>query len=585
MTKGGRINAAKNVCAVLVALAIMSSVVELIEGCTKMQVISHLLGDMTFESVPLDNKLGIDAFSNGRAVYIATDSTRGDKPTFLYHKLVDETEGLARWVVNDVYDSADSALAYINSWAVAPHLINSLHERRVEWWMTDYDKNWMVDDTFSVRCLVEDTTFYFEVSSSQPFTGGFYIERVLTPENTIQSPVFTKVVAAADDPKLYMYRNSNVWMIGVDYHVDSCYAYVDDKAPVPTKIANVDWRFISSADGDNFVIDNNEIIHKGMSSSDNETSTGFQSAYHALRFYRSIKFVPAGQKYLSLRNNVPIPQIGLGTGGIDFDNTVNVVGDALLAGYRLLDLAQEYKNEELIPEVFARLHEDPDSRIFRNDVFLQSKVWPTHLGFKVTYDTILQSLTSLGTTFIDSYLIHWPFCDEAVEWMHCEEKIDPDGTWQGSWNALQRAYSEGIVNSIGVSNFDKALLEELDSHPDTAILPHIVQNFADLTNIDLDVRNWCKELMAAYQPYASGRNIASLPDTTKAVVDTIAQSYPNQTPYSVALKFFEQTGAVVIPRSNKKEHLESNLKTAAWALSPEHMEMLGWPRETAAAEL
>jgi hypothetical protein len=154
-----------------------------------------------------------------------------------------------------------------------------------------------------------------EGSSLQPFTGGFYIERVLTPENTIQSPVFTKVVTAADDPKLYMYRNSNVWMIGVDYQVDSCYAYVDDKAPVPTNIANVDWRFISSADGDNFVIDNNEIIHKGMSSSDNETSTGFQSVYHALRFYRSIKFVPVGQKYLSLRNNVPIPQIGLGTGG------------------------------------------------------------------------------------------------------------------------------------------------------------------------------------------------------------------------------------------------------------------------------
>jgi diketogulonate reductase-like aldo/keto reductase len=261
---------------------------------------------------------------------------------------------------------------------------------------------------------------------------------------------------------------------------------------------------------------------------------------------------------------------------------VDIIASALVAGYRFLDLAQEYGNEDAIEEVFNRIHEDPESNIYRNDIFIQSKVWPTHLGYQTTFNTILQSMTALSISFIDSYLLHWPRCDASVEWMHCDDTVDPDGTWQASYNALQRAYSEGLVNSIGVSNFNIELLKEIETSENTVIFPHIVQNFADFTYLDMDVRTWCDQTTTIYQPYAQGRNVNTLPDDVKAKVGAIASHYSNKTPYALALRFFLQTGAAVIPRSNNKDHLVENLNVLSWDLTDKHMEELGWPSKTKA---
>jgi methylglyoxal/glyoxal reductase len=159
-------------------------------------------------------------------------------------------------------------------------------------------------------------------------------------------------------------------------------------------------------------------------------------------------------------------------------------------------------------------------------------------------------------------------------WMHCETTVDPEGTWKGSWRALEKAYSEGLVNTIGVSNFDRPLLEELTKF--AIVQPHFVQNFAEPGKLDMDVRKFCTDFKILYQPYASGRNIEHLPEDIKETVYKIAEKH-SQSPYAVILRFFVQTGSTtIIPRSNNLDHLHDNVKVFDWKLDDEDMLALGW---------
>lgn len=157
--------------------------------------------------------------------------------------------------------------------------------------------------------------------------------------------------------------------------------------------------------------------------------------------------------------------------------------------------------------------------------------------------------------------------------MHCETTKDPNGTWRESWRALEKAYAEGRVMSIGVSNFDINLLNEL---ADFAIVkPHVVQNFAEPGNVDSDVRRWCDEHEVVYQPYASIRNLNNLPVELNSALHRIAGE-KNVSAHSVAIRFFIQSGSGVIPRSKDINHLKENLEAFQYDLSDSEMEELGW---------
>lgn len=176
----------------------------------------------------------------------------------------------------------------------------------------------------------------------------------------------------------------------------------------------------------------------------------------------------------------------------------------LYYSYLNIDLAREYGNEFIIGEIFDELEENIPPR---EEVFIISKVWPTQLGFYPTSDAIYNSIDHLGTPYVDMYLLHWPSCMHNIDWMHCQDTVDPEGTWLQSWRALEKAYAEGRVQSIGVSNFDADLLAELKSAATT--WPHLVQNHGEPGQLDIEVRKWCRESDVIYQPYASLRNIAS----------------------------------------------------------------------------
>lgn len=122
---------------------------------------------------------------------------------------------------------------------------------------------------------------------------------------------------------------------------------------------------------------------------------------------------------------------------------------------------------------------------------------------------------------------------------HCDQTLDPKGTWQQSWLALERAYAEGRASSIGVSNFPLALLKELQGF--AHVLPHVVQNFAEPGQLGLPEREWCTQFEAVFAPYSVQRNLPFLAAPLLASISSAAAAH-GVSLNAVVLKFFLQSG-------------------------------------------
>lgn len=287
----------------------------------------------------------------------------------------------------------------------------------------------------------------------------------------------------------------------------------------------------------------------------------FNNIYAALRYYRTLKTVPMGQEFITMRTGMPLPTLGLGTGGLDHRELPNLLRHAVELGYRTFDLAREYGNEHIVANAIAEIEAGVGVR--RHHLFLISKVWPTQLGVVPTRDAVRHSLRDLRTSYIDAYLLHWPKCDANIDWHHCRDTVDPKGTWQQSWRALEREYAEGRVMNIGVSNFDLPLLHELGQHAKTAV--QIVQNHAEIGDdqaTDKNVRVWCRKRGTVYMPYAHQRNLQFLPEHLKESLQQISEM-TGRSAHSVASRFFVQGGAAIIPRSSSPKHLAENAQVGA----------------------
>ena len=135
-------------------------------------------------------------------------------------------------------------------------------------------------------------------------------------------------------------------------------------------------------------------------------------------------------EYITLNNGVKMPQLGYGVYQVSPDEAERCVSDALSVGYRMVDTAQAYANEEGVGSAVKK------SGIARNEVFIVSKIWISNYGFEKAKASIDESLRRLQTDYIDLMLLHQPFCDRY-----------------GAYRALEEAYREGKLRSIGVSNF------------------------------------------------------------------------------------------------------------------------------------
>jgi hypothetical protein len=270
----------------------------------------------------------------------------------------------------------------------------------------------------------KDNIIYFESSNLQPTLSGFYIERVLSNQGQENpSTVYTQIKTDPRQPadsNYYLFKlNDNMWMIGDRYGEDAGMAVVEDSAVAPHLIQNRQWRFTGSEqENHTWVFDDSVEIYHPYRVDKAGSPLEFVNIYVTLRFARSIKYLPSMQKYVTMRNDVPIPQIGLGTGGIPVENLAEVLYGAIQTGYRFFDLAREYGNEHIVGDIVQALNElaedekkgkaDSSDTPSRRDLFIQSKVWPTHLGVLPTLDSIYESLGELKVQYLDAYLLHWP---------------------------------------------------------------------------------------------------------------------------------------------------------------------------------
>ena len=568
------------------------------------------------------------------------------QPTmYLYHVCVDETMGLGRWVIGTEFGSKTAAVAYINSWAVTPYTTEAVNDNAdsqdSRWYLQkprlggeDEGENspsvFAPDASVTVQCVlpkssatkdakisahssdsdvrpgVGDNTLYFDSSLKyQPELTGFYVETAHSNalENGVRA-VYAHIRRKPEDPILYMFKlREDTWMVGETPHEDSGLAFVDGAlhASTPGQISSHHWRYVAhdvqNANGFTWNWDHGVVVSRHMAySSDGSTddpSEGlrsefktFENIYASLRYYRSIKFIPTGQEYITAHNGMPVPTLGLGTGGIYLEDLPQVLRRAIQIGYRSFDLAREYNNEELVASIVTEIENEAEalalregrrhSDIRRQDMFYTTKVWPTQLGIAPTRDAVHESLRALRTNYLDAYLLHWPSCDPAVEWMHCSDRVDKNGTWQQSWRALEREYAEGRVMTIGVSNFDMNLLQELSQLAHTK--PHFVQNHAELGDpaaTDRDVRVWCRKRGVIYTPYAHQRNLQYLPQHLQESLEQVADML-GRSKHSVASRFFIQSGASIIPRTSDLQHLEENADVFSFSIPHGDMLELGW---------
>lgn len=249
-------------------------------------------------------------------------------------------------------------------------------------------------------------------------------------------------------------------------------------------------------------------------------------------------------KTVTLNNGVVMPQIGYGVYQVSPAECERCVSDALSVGYRMIDTAQAYHNEEGVGAAVKK------SGIARDELFLVSKVWISNYGFDKAKASIDESLRKLGTDYIDLMLLHQPFCDRY-----------------GAYRALEAAYKEGKVRAIGVSNFYPDHFIDLASNVE--IVPAVNQVETHVFDQQIEAQGYMKEFgthMMAWAPLAEGRNNFF----TNPVLENIGKKY-GKSVAQVALRWLIQRNVIIIPKSVHVERMQQNLDIFDFELLQEDM--------------
>lgn len=250
----------------------------------------------------------------------------------------------------------------------------------------------------------------------------------------------------------------------------------------------------------------------------------------------------------TLWNGVKMPWIGLGVFQVPKEITKNVVLEALRLGYRSIDTAAFYDNEE---EVGMAIKE---SGIPREEIFVTTKLWNTDHGYDKALVAFEKSLSRLGLEYIDLYLIHWP--------------MPSLGKYKETWKALEKLYREGRVRAIGVSNFQIDHLKDLLAVCEIKPMVNQVEFHPRLTQEEL--RHFCRQnqiQMEAWSPLMRGHILQ------EPVLVQMARKY-NKTPAQIILRWDLQNHVVTIPRSTRPERMEENAQIFDFELTQEEMEMI-----------
>lgn len=247
---------------------------------------------------------------------------------------------------------------------------------------------------------------------------------------------------------------------------------------------------------------------------------------------------------VTLNNGVIMPQVGYGVYQVSPAECERCVSDALSVGYRMIDTAQAYHNEEGVGAAVK------NSGITRAELFLVSKIWISNYGYEKAKRSIDESLRKLGTDYIDLMLLHQPFCDRY-----------------GAYRAMEEAYREGKLRAIGVSNFYPDHFIDLASNVE--IIPAVNQVETHVFDQQIAAQKYMQEFgthIMAWAPLAEGRNGFF----TNTVLETIGKKY-GKSVAQVALRWLLQRGVIIIPKSTHIERMQQNIDIFDFELSAEDM--------------
>ena len=310
--------------------------------------------------------------------------------------------------------------------------------------------------------------------------------------------------------------------------------------------------------------------------------------FRAMQAHRQRAFVTqrhasgrARSPTIRLRNGVMMPRLGFGTGALDPRTQRAVIVRALEAGFDLLDSATAYRNEDIIRDILS----SKDSGRARDSVFLTTKLWPTDLGFHPTLTSAKQSLERLGSSYIDMYMLHWPYCYDHFEWMDCSDATG--GTWEDSFAAMNWLYAQGRVLSLGVSNFDAELLERATEFGEG---PHVVQNWLDILKEDESVTDACLRRGIVLQGYGilRGFNHEERYRMLRNGLHIEAKRL-GKTPAQIILRHLLASSNLtsLLVRTANEKHMTEGLDAAVggWALPRSASELMGWGQRPAGEQL
>ena len=255
-------------------------------------------------------------------------------------------------------------------------------------------------------------------------------------------------------------------------------------------------------------------------------------------------FNPNDMTYVTLSNGVKMPQLGYGVFQVSAEECERCVREALEVGYRHIDTAQSYYNEEQVGNGIAA------SGVDRGDIFLTTKVWLEHFGEGATRASVEESLRKLKTDYLDLVLLHQPFGDTF-----------------GAWRDLVALYKEGKVRAIGVSNFYADRLVEFCEFND--VCPMVNQMERHPLNQNAELQEWEQKYGVqpeAWAPFGEGRGGLFENET----LAQIAAAHDKSTA-QVMLRWNLQRGVVVIPKSVHRERMEQNLDVFDFELTADEM--------------
>ncbi len=249
-----------------------------------------------------------------------------------------------------------------------------------------------------------------------------------------------------------------------------------------------------------------------------------------------------------LNNGVAMPVLGFGVYQItDREECERSVHEALRTGYRLIDTAAAYQNEEAVGRAIRR------SSVAREEIFVTTKLWIQDAGYESAKKAFDRSLQRLQLDYLDLYLIHQPY-----------------GDVYGSWRAMEELYREGKVRAIGVSNFHPDRLMDLIVHNE--VVPAVNQVETHPFQQQVEAQQFMREhgvQIESWGPFAEGRNNIFGND----LLLSVAGKY-NKTVAQVILRWLTQREVVVIPKSVRKERIVENFRIFDFELSPEDMDAI-----------